>query len=165
MKTVLQVDSLEGFRSLMVRVRAGKLSVLYSGAMAVAMSGVFGHWPWFATYNWLSSSQFIRQAIPSKLLRNASIGIAASVVSDTLVNAMRVIKTTKQSLGSRRTTTYADTIRIILAADGWKGLFGRGLRTRIMSNAIQSIVFTVVWRGLSDHWRRRNPDSGDAPAS
>ena len=165
MKTVLQVDSLEGFRSLMLRVAEGKFNVLYSGAMAVALSGVLGHWPWFATYNWLSSSEFIHQAIPSKLLRNASIGIAASVVSDTLVNVMRVVKTTKQSLGSRQTTSYADTVRIILAADGWRGLFGRGLRTRIMANAIQSIVFTVVWRSLADHWRRRNPDSGDVTAA
>lgn len=34
-----------------------------------------------------------------------------------------------------------------------QGLFGRGLRTRILGNAVQSVLFTVVWRGLAE---RRN---------
>lgn len=93
------------------------------------------------------------------LFRNAGIGMVASIVSDTVVNAMRVIKTTKQSLSSKQTASYAETIKIILAADGYSGLFGRGLRTRIFANALQSIVFTVVWRGLADRWRQRQDAS------
>jgi hypothetical protein len=71
-------------------------------------------------------------------------------VSDTVINSVRVVKTTKQSLGAKRAVTYGEAIRIVLAADGWKGLFGRGLATRIMGNAIQSIVFTVIWRSLAN---------------
>jgi Mitochondrial carrier protein len=89
------------------------------------------------------------------MLRNVSIGIAASIVSDSVVNAIRVIKTTKQSLGSKNSATYSETVTIILAADGWKGLFGRGLRTRILGNALQSILFTLIWRGLADRWSRK----------
>lgn len=80
------------------------------------------------------------------------MGLTASVVSDTIVNVFRVIKTTKQALGSKRDLSYGETIRMVLAADGWKGLFGRGLRTRIFANALQSIVFTVIWRGLAERW-------------
>jgi hypothetical protein len=93
--------------------------------------------------------------LPSTLVRNAGIGLASSIVSDVVVNAIRVVKTTKQSLGSRHSVTYAEAIRIILAADGWRGLFGRGLSTRIYCNAIQSIVFTVIWRALADRWHGR----------
>jgi hypothetical protein len=50
MKTVLQVDSTEGFRSLMRRVRAGKVNVLYSGAVANAISAVLGHYPWVSLH-------------------------------------------------------------------------------------------------------------------
>jgi hypothetical protein len=46
-KTVLQVDSRDGFRNLMRRVRAGKIGVLYQGAVANAMSSVMGHYPWY----------------------------------------------------------------------------------------------------------------------
>jgi hypothetical protein len=45
-KTVLQVDSKEGFRNLMRRVRAGNIGVLYSGAIANALSSMLGHYPW-----------------------------------------------------------------------------------------------------------------------
>jgi len=193
MKTVLQVDSFEGFRSLMRRVRAGHIGVLYSGAFANAISAILGHYPWvreqicvcnwtyvllpaayyhsnsvfplfniqFYTFNLLSGSEWLRTILPSQLLRNAGIGIAASVVADTVVNAMRVIKTTKQSLGSKQTASYSDTVKIILAADGWAGLFGRGLRTRIFANALQSIVFTVVWRGLRDMMKHRSESAAD----
>ena len=159
-KTVLQVDSREGFRALMRRVRAGKIGALYQGAAATAVSSTIGHYPWFVIYNALSSAEWLRQFVKSKLLRNASIGLVASVVSDTMVNVFRVIKTTKQSIGSKHDFSYSDTVRVILAADGWKGLFGRGLRTRVFANSVQSILFTVIWRGLAERWGN-NSDDGD----
>lgn len=129
-----------------------------------------GHWPWFYTYNLLSRSKALIALIPFVNGRNAFIGFASSIVSDTVANFMRVIKTTKQALAARgdeddiefgRTATrnratYAEAIGIILAVDGWRGLFGRGLKTRIIANALQSIVFTVIWRGLSDRWSGNN---------
>lgn len=46
MKTVLQVDSSEGFRSLIRKVRAGKIGTLYNGALAIAIASALGHFPW-----------------------------------------------------------------------------------------------------------------------
>lgn len=152
-KTVLQVDSREGFRALMRRVRAGKIEALYQGSLVTAVGSIIAYYPWFVTFNTLSSNEWLNKTIKSKLLRNASIGLIASVISDTVVNVFRVIKTTKQSIGSKHDFSYADTIRIIVAADGWRGLFSRGLRTRVLANSIQSIVFTVIWRGLGDRWK------------
>ena len=160
-KTVLQVDSSEGFRALMRRVRAGKISALYQGAAATAVSSTIGHYPWFVIYNGLSAAEWLKSLIPKKLVRNASIGLVASVVSDTLVNVFRVIKTTKQTIGVNHDFTYSDTIRIIVAADGWKGLFGRGLRTRVLANSVQSILFTVIWRGLAERWGNTNETAED----
>ena len=48
-KTVLQVDSVEGFRNLMRRVRNGKIGVLYQGAIANAVSSTMGHYPWYVS--------------------------------------------------------------------------------------------------------------------
>jgi len=53
--------------------------------------------------------------------------------------------------------SYSEAIGMILAADGWKGLFGRGLRTRIIANGFQSVVFTICWRGISDIINNRSP--------
>mmetsp|Transcript_25987 Transcript_25987/g.53684 ORF Transcript_25987/g.53684 Transcript_25987/m.53684 type:complete len:477 (-) Transcript_25987:31-1461(-) len=162
-KTVLQIESGNGFRKLMAQVGHGHVHLLYGGALANALSSMIGHYPWFYTYNLLHNSEGLTRHVPWENCRNALIGFLSSIVSDTVANFMRVIKTTKQALGSTkgiedgdgRGVTYAEAISVILAVDGWRGLFGRGLKTRIMGNALQSILFTVIWRGLADHWSRR----------
>ena len=93
------------------------------------------------------------------LLRSAFLGIASSCVSDVCSNSLRVIKTTKQTfrLGNEEGTqnmeiakakevTYPEIIRMIVEKDGWSGLFGRGLQTRLLTNAIQGAVFSVLWK-------------------
>jgi len=151
-KTVLQVDSNEGFRNLIAKVKAGNIEVLYSGAIANAISSALSNYPWFYIYNLLSTNAALQNFIPMDLVRNASIGFIASIISDTVTNCIRVVKTTKQSVGAKHSIGYREVIQLILAADGWKGLFGRGLKTRILGNAIQSVVFTVIWRGLAERW-------------
>eukprot|EP00546_Thalassionema_frauenfeldii_P005770 CAMPEP_0178909304 /NCGR_PEP_ID=MMETSP0786-20121207/8431_1 /TAXON_ID=186022 /ORGANISM="Thalassionema frauenfeldii, Strain CCMP 1798" /LENGTH=258 /DNA_ID=CAMNT_0020581357 /DNA_START=555 /DNA_END=1331 /DNA_ORIENTATION=+ len=163
-KTVLQVDSVDGFRNLIRKVKAGNIAVLYQGMFASALSSFVGHYPWFFTYNKLSKSKALKAWIESQLLRNAAIGLASSIISDITVNVFRVIKTTKQAMGPKHNFGYSETIRIILAADGLMGLFGRGLRTRIFANALQSIVFTVIWRGLAETWRTKVMDGSDDSA-
>mmetsp|Transcript_34885 Transcript_34885/g.42091 ORF Transcript_34885/g.42091 Transcript_34885/m.42091 type:complete len:397 (+) Transcript_34885:134-1324(+) len=153
-KTVLQVDSTEGFRSLMRKVRAGKVVLLYQGSIANALSAVVSHYPWFYTYNILSKNNILGNWIQKPLLKNAAIGFMASLISDTFTNSIRVIKTTKQSIASKHTVGYQETINMILATDGWKGLFGRGLKARLLSNGLQSIVFIVIWRSLSERWSK-----------
>lgn len=158
-KVILQVESAEGLRNLMRKVRGGKIGLLYSGAFAQATSAIIAHYPWFFTYNSLSRNSAVKNFIKHPLLRNASIGFLASVVSDTIANSMRVIKTTKQTVASKNNVGYGEAISMILAADGWKGLFGRGLRTRILANGFQSVVFTVLWRILSNRFRNDEDDN------
>jgi hypothetical protein len=98
------------------------------------------------------------------LVRNACIGLAASIVSDTFVNAIRVVKTTKQSLATKHGVSYLEVIRIIVSADGWTGLFGRGLRTRIFANALQSVIFTIIWRSLAERFQRQSQSSESSSA-
>jgi len=157
-KTVLQVESVEGFRNLMRKVRAKKFNVLYEGSIANAVSAIASHYPWFYTYNFLSGSSFFQNAFQSNFLRNAVIGFLSSVVSDSVSNTARVIKTTKQSFASKHSVSYSEVVALILAADGWMGLLGRGLRTRILGNAVQSVLFTVVWRGLAEKWNNKKEE-------
>ena len=44
---------------------------------------------------------------------------------------------------------YTDTVKLIIKEDGISGLFGRGLKTRILTNGIQGIVFTISWKWKS----------------
>jgi len=154
-KTILQVDSSDGFKTLLRKVKAGKIHVLYQGAFANALASIVAHYPWFFTYNQLLNSKFFQRSIEFlkfSLLKNALVGFLASIVSDTITNAIRVVKTTKQAMAAKHAVTYGEAIRMIWTADGWKGLFGRGLRARILSNGLQSIIFVVVWRGLQQRY-------------
>jgi hypothetical protein len=80
------------------------------------------------------------------LARAAACGCAASAVSDTASNGLRVIKTVRQT--SAEGTGYLDAVRAVLAADGWRGLLGRGLGTRLLVNVLQGAVFSVAWKAI-----------------
>ena len=62
-KTVLQVDSRDGFKSLMHKVRAGKINVLYQGALALIASSMISYYPWFYSYRVLSESDICSRSL------------------------------------------------------------------------------------------------------
>lgn len=115
----------------------------------------------FRQYNWLSESLPPPETVTTKLLRQAFIGFAASVVSDTISNSLRVLKTYRQvnqaKIGYRQSDVLGtvissdlsytgDAAKNILEKEGWKGLLGRGLKTRILANGLQGIIFSVLWK-------------------
>eukprot|EP00411_Alexandrium_monilatum_P078192 CAMPEP_0175605996 /NCGR_PEP_ID=MMETSP0096-20121207/60492_1 /TAXON_ID=311494 /ORGANISM="Alexandrium monilatum, Strain CCMP3105" /LENGTH=74 /DNA_ID=CAMNT_0016910821 /DNA_START=10 /DNA_END=232 /DNA_ORIENTATION=- len=57
-------------------------------------------------------------------------------------NSIRVVKTAKQTCPDPR-MGYLQAARNVVAQDGWRGLFLRGLETRILTNILQGAVFTV----------------------
>ena len=42
------------------------------------------------------------------------------------------------------------TVKSIIKKDGILGLFGRGLQTRIITNGIQGMLFTVCWKYIEE---------------
>jgi len=43
-------------------------------------------------------------------------------------------------------SSYASIVKNIVEQDGWSGLFGRGLKTRILVNAVQGAAFSILWK-------------------
>ncbi len=76
--------------------------------------------------------------------RNAMCGFGASLASDTVSNSIRVLKTYKQSATTK--VTYQQAVQDIVKRDGWVGLFGRGLKTRLLANGVQGMLFSVLWK-------------------
>lgn len=64
-------------------------------------------------------------------------------------NALRVVKTVRQTSQGKKRLVYIDIIREILKEHGWRGLLTRGLSTRILLNSVQSIIFIITWKALS----------------
>lgn len=147
-KTIKQVEGGEGLKALVRKVRAHGASKLYHGSLAAFGATWVGHYPWFFTYNYMNSQLPVFEFRGGKYVRNASIGFTASVTSDCISNSIRVLKTTKQT--STVPLTYKEVLKQILEKDGMIGLLGRGLKTRILTNGLQGVVFTIGWRSISD---------------
>lgn len=119
-------------------------------------------------YNFLS--EHIKE--PSKedllvwLARLAFIGFVASVVSDSVSNSLRVVKTFRQVSDERVSyskssspstvarpcdlTCTAGAARRIISEEGILGLMGRGLKTRILANGLQGLLFSILWKLFQD---------------
>lgn len=121
---------------------------MWYGAFATAAATFVGHYPWFGTYNFLDEKLPPSHNIGEKLLRQAFIGFSASVISDTISNSLRVVKTYRQV--HERRVGYAEAARAVIATDGLRGLFGRGLKTRILANGLQGLMFSILWKLFLD---------------
>merc|ERR1719412_1046062 len=151
LKTTLQVEGKQALPLLGAKIRTHGILVSFHGALAAASATMVGHYPWFLTFNTLQEAipKPIEGSHPAwKFGRNALIGFSASVVSDTISNSLRVIKTTRQTFD--KPLSYVEVVRHVVKDDGVMGLFGRGLQTRIMVNALQSMLFSVVWEYLME---------------
>jgi hypothetical protein len=96
-----------------------------------------------------------------KLFRSAVIGFFASAVSDAISNSVRVVKVYKQS--HTEALTYSQCVALILQEDGWTGLFGRGLLTKIVANGLQGIMFSILWKLIDDKFFKQR-EGGDVPS-
>ena len=135
LKTTLQAEGSQAKSLLKSKVAKQGPQVMWHGAGAAATATAVGHFPWFYTFNLLQEVIPTYQETSKKLARNACIGFTASVVSDTISNSLRVIKTVRQTY--HEPISYTKTVQLVLAKDGKMGLFGRGLKTRIMANGLQ----------------------------
>jgi hypothetical protein len=147
-KTSLQVHGKPGISIIMSKYRASGPSIFFHGSIASATATYVGHYPWFATYNALQSYIPKREKPLENIGRNAIIGFSSTCVSDTLSNSIRVVKVYRQS--NANTISYYETIQQIAKQEGILGLFGRGLKTKLLSNGMQGLMFSVLWKSIEE---------------
>lgn len=145
-KTTLQVQGPKALELLKDKVKTGGMGVLYGGAAANFAANWVGNYPWFVTFNYLQANIPKYDGV-KQLARNAAIGMCASFVSDCISNSLRVVKTIKQTSGDSK-LGYMGAVKGVIAKDGVAGLFGRGLKTRLITNIAQSMVFSVFWKAI-----------------
>jgi hypothetical protein len=160
LKTTLQAQGARGTALLRQRIRTDGVGSLWWGAFATAAATFVGHYPWFAVYNFLSETikERSKEQIGWWLLRAAFIGFCASVASDTISNSLRVVKTYRQVNDTR--ISYSEAARRVVRQDGRIGLFGRGLKTRIIANGLQGILFSILWKLFLKIWEDKTRSQG-----
>merc|ERR1712032_915279 len=132
-KTTKQVEGKEGLKRLIEKTKKHP-TALWQGAVGAMTATWVGHYPWFYTNNQL------RETLPP---------FDFAAVSDTCSNSLRVLKTTRQT--SLEPVGYLESAKSIIAAEGYAGLFGRGLKTRILTNGLQGALFTIGWKAISEY--------------
>lgn len=145
-KTTMQVTG--KFSAVVDKVKLGGPTTLYNGALAAASATFVGHYPWFATYNYLSEQIPKQDTQLKELGRRAILGFCSSAVSDTCSNSIRVMKVYKQSHPEQ--LSYPQVFRNVLAESGVQGLFFRGLETKILANGMQGILFSILWKQFEE---------------
>ncbi|RGP80311.1 hypothetical protein FLONG3_1612 [Fusarium longipes] len=155
LKTTLQAQGARGTTLLRRRIKSNGIGSLWWGAFATAAATFVGHYPWFATYNYLSETitEPPRHPLVWWLLRLAFIGFCASIVSDSISNSLRVVKTYRQVNDTK--ISYSEAARAVVVQDGIVGLLGRGLKTRILANGLQGILFSILWKLFLDLWEKK----------
>lgn len=167
LKSSLQVNGKNGFNIVKNKVNTYGIRALYHGSIASGTATLVGHFPWFFTYNYLQSkipkieqnyrgydkdgnylihnTEFYNT---KKILRSGLIGFCSSSISDITSNSFRVIKVNKQT--QIKSVSYLDLTRNIVNNDGIISLLTRGLGTKIMTNGIQGMLFTILFDYLQN---------------
>lgn len=153
LKTILQVGGANGASQLKRRISSDGILTLYSGAFGNVVATFLGHYPWFFTYNYLQAAVPKPASSLKRNVRSAVIGFCSSFTSDVVSNSARVVKTFKQTY--QEPISYADAVMLIVHADGVSGLFLRGLGTKLLSNGVQAMLFTVCWRYFEERIAKR----------
>jgi len=162
MKTTLQVSGNEGWNRLMKNVYKFGFGTLYSGALGNWTATLVGHYPWFVVNNKLESilpkNMFESSNSPtprSKMMRRAFIGFCSSVVSDCISNGIRVVKTYKQT--NDVPMSYMEALNALMAESSFGGFsfLVRGLGLKLVSNALSSILFSVLWKMIMEYIQNR----------
>lgn len=160
-KTVKQVEGSDGLNKLIAKAKKHPTALWQGGLGAMSATWV-GHYPWFATNNWLRQDMPQFEFTGGKHLRNALIGFCSALVSDCSSNSLRVLKTTRQT--ALEPISYMAAATQIIEKEGYVGLFGRGLKTRILTNGIQGALFTVGWRTFQELLDKRKKQQEEAEA-
>ena len=150
LKTTLQVHGNNGLKNLKFKVNNNGIRGLYHGSLANMSATFVGHYPWFFTYNYLNNYLPKYEENYKNIIRNGFIGFNAAVISDCSSNSLRVIKTSKQT--DVNSNNYRNTIKNIINKDGYYGLFGRGLKTRVLTNGLQGIIFNITWKYMEKEY-------------
>ena len=136
---------------LKTNIKQNGIRTMFNGSVAAFSSTLIGHYPWFVTYNYLNYyfPEDKNDSTIDKLTKRASIGLCSSIVSDTTSNCIRVIKTIKQT--SANTISYRETINNLYSKEGYSWIF-RGLKTKIITNGLNGIMFSITWRYFQDYF-------------
>ena len=53
-------------------------------------------------------------------------------------------------------SSYVNVVKHVIEKDGVMGLMGRGLKTRLIANGMQGLMFSVLWKYFMELQEKKN---------
>jgi hypothetical protein len=114
---------------------------LYRGALAYGAIQCISSSSWLLSYSKIKDLDLFE----NKNMNYLFTGFTCSLITDTIVNPIRVIKTNKQAFSTER--SYLDIITNMIKDKEGSGFY-RGYKTRLAYNAINGSLFVLLWQNL-----------------
>lgn len=132
-----------GKKYLIIKYKNVGITSLYNGLTPNLLISFIGHYIWFTSFSYLNYN--IKDEIMNSNIRNGLIGFSSSIVSDIVINPIRIIKTIKQS--EKKNTSYKEIIEKTFFSKINKNIF-RGMYLRTFLNAFNSSIYVILWRKI-----------------
>lgn len=139
-----QVNGRDAQKIIKNKINRFGYSTLWTGSGAYLGITLLGSGIWISSYNY---SNLKMPTYWNSDIRNGLIGFSATLISDTIVNPLRIIKTYKQS--HQNNVSYSDAIKNIFVEK--KDLL-RGFKTRIVFNGFNSALYVILWKRLEKYF-------------
>ena len=149
-KTMVQVEGgVRGRQMLRQKIAAlGLRKALFAGGAGAGVAHAVAFVPWYTVHNLMQQRiprvDVRRDGLAAYAGRSMAIGLVASAVSDSSSNALHVLKTIKQT--SPGAMSYRQAAVLAIGNGGvLKGLFLRGLGTRLAASTANGMLFSLLW--------------------
>lgn len=113
---------------------------LYRGTLAYGAIHAISSSLWLLSYSHLKNHNHFS----NENLNHIYTGLGCSIITDTIVNPIRVTKTNIQAFSKEY--AYLDVIQSL------KGSFYRGFQSRLLFNSLNSSLFVLFWKNLEEQF-------------
>ncbi len=132
-----------GKKYLIIKYKNIGITSLYNGLTPNLLISFIGHYIWFSSFSYLDYN--IQDYYLNNNIRNGLIGFTSSILSDIVINPIRIVKTIKQS--EKKNTSYKEIIEKTFSSEINKNIF-RGMYLRTFINAFNSSIYVILWRKI-----------------
>lgn len=122
---------------------------LYRGALAYGSIHCISSSTWLLSYSYLKE----KKVFHNKNMNYLFTGFTCSLITDTIINPIRVVKTHKQAFAKNQ--SYYEIIKNMISDNVGAGLY-RGYNIRLGYNAVNGALFVLLWQNLEMIANKRN---------
>ena len=139
-----QVNGKSALDIVKKKVKINGLKTLYDGTTIYGAITLINCSVWLYVYNNLNLK--LNEDMNNDL-RNGIIGFSSTIISDLVVNPLRIVKTYKQS--SIDAITYNEIYKNVFSSMKLSNFY-RGIKVKMVFNCFNSSLYIILWKRLEE---------------